>query len=124
MNKKMFEDFHTNQKILECDKQTILLHMKQMQEFSDRLPNGLSEETKRNSDLFIAEVKKDMETLAAEQKQVIAAINSLEDIDMQYLMKYRYVDGLPMPLVEKKMKLSHRTAYRRLNAAFEALCVA
>lgn len=124
MNRKMFEDFHTKQKSLECDKQIILSHMKQMQEFNDRLPHGLSEEVKMKSELYISETKKEMEKIAAEQKQVIAAINSLENIDMQFLMKFRYVDGLKMPIVAKKMCVSLSTCNRLVNDAFAALGVA
>lgn len=123
MNKKMFEDFRTKQLMLECDKQLILQEMNDMERYNSVLPNGVSEETKRLSDLFVSGVKKNMEKIASEQKQVVAAINNLENMDWKILLKLRFIDGLPMPKVEKKMNISHRTAYRYLTTAFAAMGV-
>ena len=123
MNKKMFEDFRTKQMMLECDKEMILKEMQDMEKMDAFLTNGVSEESKRLSDLYISSVKKSMEKIASEQKQVVAAINSLENMDWKILLKLRYIDGLPMPKVERKMNISHRTSYRYLNAAFVAMGV-
>ena len=123
MNKKMFEDFRTKQMMLECDKEMILKEMQDMEKMDAFLTNGVSEESKRLSDLYISSVKKSMEKIASEQKQVVGAIISLENMDWKILLKLRYIDGLPMPKVERKMNISHRTSYRYLNAAFVAMGV-
>ena len=59
-----------------------------------------------------AEINREIDELQTVQQEIRAALNQLEDENLELLMEYRYIDGLTWEQVAEKMHYSWRHTCR------------
>lgn len=118
MNKKMFEDYRGNQKMLLVDKELLIREYQVMEHSIKVLPDGMINELQKE---YVNSIKSSMKKLAEQQKQVLEAVNNLKNTNAKIAMQIKYIEGGTFYDVAEKLNVSYWMATKYLREAFNEL---
>lgn len=68
-----------------------------------------------------AEINREIDELQTVRQEIRAALNQLEDENLELLMEYRYIDGLTWERIAEKMDYSRQWVFRLHGKALQKI---
>lgn len=68
-----------------------------------------------------AEINREIDELQTVRQEIRAALNQLEDENLEMLMEYRYIDGLTWERIAEKMDYSRQWVFRLHGKALQKI---